>query len=127
MSDLPADLHERLRKVKPQYTEGPLVRAAFAGNQAEAEFIQALLLEEGVPSTVRRAQGFDVPDMLAAGPRDVMVAASGWTTAREVLLEADVVDERTYRLVPRRVAAGLLGAVTLVGLIAWIGTELLPF
>nr|MBA2637185.1 hypothetical protein [Solirubrobacterales bacterium] len=100
MSDLPADLHERLRKVKPQYTEGPLVRAAFACNQAEAEFIQAMLLEEGVPSTVRRAQGFDVPDMLAAGPRDVMVAASGWTTAREVLLEADVVDERTYRLVP---------------------------
>jgi hypothetical protein len=119
------ELHERLRKVKPQYTEGPLVRAASARNQTEAEFIQALLLEEGVPSTVRRAQGFDVPDMLAAGPRDVMVAASGWVTAREALLQAQVVDERTYRQVPRRVALGLLGGVSLVGLVAWVGTELL--
>ena len=126
MSRVPPNLHERLRKVKPQYTEGPLVRAATARNQSEAEFIQNLLLEEGVPSTVRRAQGFDVPDMLAAGPRDVMVAASGWATAREALLEAELVDERTARQVPGRVAAGLLAAVSLVGVIAWVGTELLP-
>jgi hypothetical protein len=124
-SRLPADLHERLRKVKPQYTEGPLVRAATARNQTEAEFIQGLLLEEGVPSFVRRTQGFDVPEMLAAGPRDVMVAASGWATAREVLLEAELVDARDARQAPRRVAAGLLAGVSLVGLIAWVGTELL--
>ncbi|MDP9401680.1 MAG: DUF2007 domain-containing protein [Actinomycetota bacterium] len=125
MRPLPPDLHERLRKVKPQYTEGPLVRAATARNQSEAEFIQGLLLEEGVPSTLRRAQGFDVPDMLAAGPRDVMVAASGWATAREALLEAEIVDDRVARQAPGRVAAGLLGAVSLVALITWAGTELL--
>ena len=125
MRPLRPDLHERLRKVKPQYTEGPLVRAATARNQAEAEFIQGLLLEEGVPSTLRRAQGFDVPDMLAAGPRDVMVAASGWATAREALLEAELVDDRVARQVPTRVAAGLLAAVSFVALIAWVGTELL--
>ena len=69
--------HERARKVKPQYAEGELVRVAGARHQAEAEFIQGLLLEEGVPSLLRRTRGFDVPDMLAAGPRDVMVPASG--------------------------------------------------
>ena len=77
---------ERARKVKPQFTEGELVRVAYAHHQSEAEFIQGILLEEGVPSMLRRARGFDVPDMLAAGPRDVLVAASGAEAARDVLL-----------------------------------------
>ena len=117
--------HERARKIKPQYAEGDLVRAAGAQNQAEAEFIQGLLLEEGVPSTLRRTRGFDVPDMLAAGPRDVMVPASGYSAAREVLLQAEIVSgERPASTPPARVLAGLLAACALVGLIAWIGTEL---
>src|SRR6059058_2918940 len=82
---------ERARKIKPQYTEGELVRVAYARHQAEAELIQGILLEEGVPSMLRRSRGFDVPDMLAAGPRDVMVAASGVDVARYVLLRADLV------------------------------------
>ena len=45
------------------------VRAAGGRNQVEAELIQGLLLEEGVPSILRRSAGFDVPDFLAAGPR----------------------------------------------------------
>jgi hypothetical protein len=119
------DRHERARKIKPQYAEGDLVRVAGAQHQAEAEFIQGLLLEEGVPSTLRRTRGFDVPDMLAAGPRDVMVPASGYTAAREVLLQAEIVsDERAASTPPGRVLAGLLAACALVGLIAWIGTEL---
>ena len=69
--------HERARKIKRQYAEGDLVRVAGGRNQAEAEFIQGLLLEEGVPSMLRRSAGFDVPDYLAAGPRDVLVPASG--------------------------------------------------
>ena len=82
--------HERARKIKPQYSRGELRRVATARQQPEAEFIQMLLLEEGVPSTLRRTAGFDVPDMLAAGPRDVLVPESGLEAAREVLLEADV-------------------------------------
>ena len=81
-----SESHERARKIKPQLTEGPLVRVAWARNQAEAEFIQGLLLEEGVPSMLRRSAGFDVPDFLAAGPRDVLVPESAVATAREVLL-----------------------------------------
>jgi hypothetical protein len=75
----------KARKIKPQYTEGALVKIAGAGNQPEAELIQGLLLEEGIPSMLRRSAGFDVADMLAAGPRDVLVPASGAEAAREAL------------------------------------------
>src|SRR4051794_37472653 len=76
---------ERARKIKPQLSEGKLVKAAGARNQAEAEFLQGLLLEEGIPSMLRRSGGFDVPDFLAAGPRDVLVPQSGALAAREAL------------------------------------------
>jgi len=81
----PSRLRQRVRKVKPQYAEGELVRVARAGNQAEAELIQNLLLEEGIPSMTKRSGGFDVPDFLAAGPRDVLVPRSGAEVARDVL------------------------------------------
>lgn len=121
------DRHERARKVKRQYTEGELVRVAGARHQSEAELIQGMLLEEGVPSLLQRTRGFDVPDMLAAGPRDVMVPASGAATAREILLEAEMVsgDPATGSSTsPYRVALALLAAVLVVALIAWLGTTL---
>ena len=125
IDDPVTDRHERARKIKPQYAEGELVRAIGAHNQAEAEFIQGLLLEEGVPSTLRRTRGFDVPDMLAAGPRDIMVPASGYLAAREVLLQAELVgDEQSAAVRPSRVLAGLLIAVSVVALVTWIGTLL---
>jgi hypothetical protein len=62
-----------------------LVKVASAQNIAEAEMIQGLLLEEGIPSLVRRSLGSDVPDFLAAGRRDVLVPASGALAAREIL------------------------------------------
>ena len=34
---------------------------------------------------LRRTAGFDVPDFLAAGPRDVLVPQSGAEAAREAL------------------------------------------
>ena len=85
-----SEAHGRARKVNPVYTEGRLVRVAGGRNQAEAELIQNILLEEGVPSVLRRTAGFDVPDFLAAGPRDVMVPLAGAEAAREVLLEAQL-------------------------------------
>ncbi|HWI75100.1 MAG TPA: hypothetical protein VNT55_24265, partial [Baekduia sp.] len=51
---------ERARKIKPQLSEGPLVKVAAGRNQSEAELIQGLLLEEGVPSMLKRSAGFDV-------------------------------------------------------------------
>ena len=83
---LPAsEQHERARKIRPQYAEGPLVKVVGARNQAEAELLQGMLLEEGVPSMTRRSGGFDVPDFLASGPRDILVPASGADAARQVL------------------------------------------
>jgi hypothetical protein len=76
---------ERARKVRASYAEGPLVRIAAARNQPEAELLQGLLLEEGIPSMVRRSGGFDVPDFLASGPRDVLVPQSGEGAARDLL------------------------------------------
>src|SRR5205807_3238019 len=86
-----SERHQRLRKVKPQLSEGELVKVAWARNQSEGEFIQGLLLEEGVPSMLRRSAGFDVPDFLAAGPRDVLVPQSGLDTARDILLQAELI------------------------------------
>ncbi len=73
------------RKIKPQYSEGKLVKIAGAQNAAEAEMIQGLLLEEGIPSMQRRAPGADVPDFLVAGRRDILVPESGAEAAREAL------------------------------------------
>jgi uncharacterized protein YbaR (Trm112 family) len=120
--DFESDRHQRIRKVKPQLSEGELVKVAWARNESEGQFIQGLLLEEGVPSMLRRSAGFDVPDFLAAGPRDVMVPISGAATAREVLLQTDVVKPgATSRPVdPRRLLAGLLLALALGALIVWL-------
>jgi hypothetical protein len=119
--------HARARKVKKQYTEGELVMVAGARNQAEAELVQGLLLEEGVPSMLRRTRGFDVPDMLAAGPRDVLVPQAGAEAAREVLLQADMLPATGADGMdrPLRVLAGLLAVVAIVALIAWLGTAVL--
>jgi zinc-ribbon domain/Putative prokaryotic signal transducing protein len=84
-SEAIGERRERARKIKPQYSEGRLVKVAYAQNQPEAELIQGLLLEEGIPSMARRAGGFDVPDFLAAGPRDILVPESGVQAAREAL------------------------------------------
>jgi hypothetical protein len=65
--------------------KGRLVKVAYAQQQAEAEMIQGLLSEHGIPSMLRRAAGFDVPDFLAAGPREVLVAEELEQQAREVL------------------------------------------
>lgn len=80
-----SERQRKARKIKPQYAEGGLVKVARAESQPEAELIEALLLEEGIPSMLRRARGFDVPDFLAAGPRDVLVPESGAQAAREAL------------------------------------------
>jgi hypothetical protein len=123
LDDPLSDAHGRARKIDPRFTEGRLVRVAGGRNQTEAEFIQALLLEWGVPSVLRRTAGFDVPDFLAAGPRDVLVPESGAETAREVLLQADLAPSTTERSTgPRPVvlAAVIAGGGALAALLAWL-------
>ncbi len=57
----------------PARPEVQWVRVAIARNQPEAEMIQGMLGDAGIPAYVRRMAGFDVPDFLAGGPRDIMV------------------------------------------------------
>lgn len=118
--------HERARKIKPQLTEGPLVRVAWARNQAEAEFIQGLLLEEGVPSMLRRSAGFDVPDFLAAGPRDVLVPEAAVSTAREMLLAGELISDKPPERVvaPGKLLVGLLVALVIGALVVWLASQI---
>jgi pimeloyl-ACP methyl ester carboxylesterase len=62
-----------------------LVKVAYARNLAEGELIQGLLRQERIPSMLKRNGGFDVPDLIAAGPRDVLVPVSQADRARELL------------------------------------------
>jgi len=119
-----SERHRRARKMKPQLSGGELVRVAGGRNQAEAEFIQGMLLEEGVPSMLRRSAGFDVPDFLAAGPRDILVPLPAVGTAREVLLEAELISpEPSGPIVsPARLLVGLLVALALGALVVWVAT-----
>ena len=117
-----SESHARARKIDPRYAEGPLVRVAGGSNQSEAELIQGLLLEEGVPSILRRTPGFDVPDFLAAGPRDVMVPESGAAAAYEVLQQSDLAPAAAANWRPnpvKLVAAIVLGGAA-AALIAYL-------
>jgi hypothetical protein len=113
---------ERARKVKPQYSRGELRRVATASQQAEAEFIQMLLLDEGVPSTLRRSAGFDVPDFLAAGPRDVLVPESGIEVARAVLRQSEIEHppEKLATASGKSAAMLLLGILLVAGVVALV-------
>jgi hypothetical protein len=121
-------LHEdgasaRARKIHPPYAEGEPVRVATAQNQPEAEMVQGLLLEAGVPSLVRRSGGFDVPDFLAAGPRDVLVPRGGEEAARQVLgtrAHAPSAEPASRNPAPPWVRAlAVVLAVLLIALVAW--------
>ena len=66
---------------------GKLVKVGFARNQAEAEMLQGLLTESGIPSILKRSGGFDNPDFLSAGPRDIWVNKEHAYEARRILEE----------------------------------------
>jgi Putative prokaryotic signal transducing protein len=104
--------------------DGKLVKVAFARNQVEAEMLQGLLSEAGIPSVLQRSFGFDNPDFLASGPRDVMVNKGAAQRAREILAETmidDEADERTELEEQRRLARGETGATSPAKLAFWIG------
>jgi hypothetical protein len=73
---------------------GDLVKIAFARNQVEGEMLQGLLSEVGIPSVLKRSLGFDNPDFLPSGPRDLLVNRNDAQRAREVLADVLIEDER---------------------------------
>jgi glutaredoxin len=115
------EAQERARKVKPQYTSGDLVKVAWARNLSEAELIQGILLDQGIPSVQRRSRGFDVPDFLAAGPRDILVPEAAGSDARELLTDADAPEPAVASDEGRaiRLLAGMAVALVLAAAIVW--------
>jgi hypothetical protein len=61
------------------------VKVGSAANETSALMMEGILREAGIPALIRRATGFDIPDFLAAGPRDVLVPASDLEEARRLL------------------------------------------
>jgi hypothetical protein len=121
-----SERQKRARKIKPQYAQGALVRVAWTRNQAEAELIEGMLLAEGIPSLMRRPAGFDVPDFMASGPRELLVASSGLEAARDVLLQNDLSVSPSAGVAsprPARVLAALLLAVALLALVLFMATH----
>ena len=124
--DAPSPARERARKIDPRYAQGEPVRVAFTRNEAESDLVQNILLEEGIPSLAKRTRGFDVPDFLAAGPRDILVPESGAELARGLLRDVDVaetVEPSQPAAAPQLwIVLAVLGGGVLAALIAWLLT-----
>jgi hypothetical protein len=100
-----------------------LVKVAFARNETEAEMLQGLLSEAGIPSVLKRSFGFDNPDFLSSGPRDVMVNAGDAQRAKDLLAETMIEDERDEVAElegERRLARGESGGPSPARLALWI-------
>ncbi len=72
------------RRRQPPTQRPRLVRVAVAMHQPEAEMLAGLLEEFGIPVMIRRTT-FDVPDMLAAGPRELLVPEDRALEAHAIL------------------------------------------
>jgi hypothetical protein len=62
-----------------------LVRIATARNPTEAAVMQAALNDAGIPSIDRPTRAFDILDLLAVGPRDILVSDEAAEDARDLL------------------------------------------
>jgi hypothetical protein len=98
------------------------VRVAVAANQAETELLQGVLTDAGIPSNWRRTGG-DIPDLLAAGYREIYVPAAAVEEAQALLAtletpgsEEDVAPTRRIGL--ERTGLRLFGKATVLLFVA---------
>ena len=72
----------------------------------------------------RRTRGFDVPDFLAAGARDILVPEAGLEAARELLADAAISTDElrlaAERQRPLRLLAGVLIAFAAAAVLIWV-------
>ncbi|MDP8900293.1 MAG: hypothetical protein M3N33_03945 [Actinomycetota bacterium] len=61
------------------------VKVAVAPNETSALLMDGVLKDACIPALIQRARGFDAPDFLAAGPRDVLVPGALLEEARQLL------------------------------------------
>lgn len=67
------------------------VKVAFARHQPEAEMLAGLLGQLDIPVLMRRTT-IDVPDMMAGGPRELLVPADRELEARALLDPSEPLD-----------------------------------
>ena len=82
----------RTSEAAPVGSEPQWTALTYAPNQPVAEMICNMLQESGLAAYHRRAQGFDVPDFMASGPRIVMVHRTTLENARAVIEPLDIDD-----------------------------------
>jgi hypothetical protein len=100
------------------------VRVAVAANQAEAELLQGVLTDAGIPSNWRRTGG-DLPELLAAGYREIYVPEGAAGEAQALLATLETADSEqdaapTRRIGLERTGLRLIGKVAAVLVIAGI-------
>ena len=61
------------------------VEVALAANQTEADLIQGILREEGIPSMTKKPEGHFLTDLFQMGARYVVVPASAEEEAKKIL------------------------------------------
>jgi hypothetical protein len=94
------------------------VRVAVAANQAEAELLQGVLTDAGIPSNWRRTGG-DLPQLLAAGYREIYVPAAAAGEAQALLATLETPDAEpdpapTRRIGLERTGLRLIGKATAI-------------
>jgi hypothetical protein len=72
-------------KIRPEYTHGDLRTVTTVRHVAEGEMLRGMLLEEGIPSMVRPARAFVIPQALGAAPHEVVVPESGYEAAYQLV------------------------------------------
>jgi hypothetical protein len=100
------------------------VRVAVAANQSEAELLQSVLRDAGIPSNWRRTGG-DLPELLAAGYREIYVPAGAADEAQALLATVETHDEEadpapTRRIGLERTGLRLIGKATAILVVAGI-------
>ena len=61
------------------------VKVGAAPNETSAVLMEGVLKDAGIPVLIRRGYGFDIPDFLSAGPRDLLVPEPALEEARQLL------------------------------------------
>ena len=61
------------------------MKVAAAPDESFALLMEGVLKDAGIPSLIQRAPGFDAPDFLSAGPRDLLVPDSFVDEAKQIL------------------------------------------
>lgn len=61
------------------------MKVAAASDESVALLMEGVLEDAGIPSLIQRAAGFDAPEFLSAGPRDVLVPGTLVEEAKQVL------------------------------------------